>query len=113
MRTYPFDIEYYITADGRFPFKEWLDNLKDVSARAKIRIRLDRVRLGNPGDSRSIGGGVYELKVDYGPGYRIYFAREGERVILLLTGGDKSTQAKDIAIAKLFREDRRRRKGHA
>lgn len=59
MRTYPFDIEYYVTGDGIFPFKEWLDNLRDVSARAKIRIRLDRARLGNLGDSRSIGGGVY------------------------------------------------------
>lgn len=113
MRTYPFDLEYYVTDDGRAPFKEWLDDLKDITARAKIRIRLDRTRLGNFGDSRSVRGGVYELKVGYGPGYRIYFAHEGERVVLLLIGGDKSTQAKDIARAKSFLEDWKRRKEHA
>lgn len=113
MRTYPFELEYYVTADGKVPFKEWLEALKDVAARAKIRIRLDRTRLGNLGDSRSVGGGVHELKVDYGPGYRLYFAREGQRVILLLMGGDKSSQAKDVARAKLFWEDWKRRKEHA
>lgn len=112
MRTYPLELEYYVTDDGEVPFKEWLDDLKDVTARAKIRIRLDRVRLGNLGDSRSLGGGVYELKVDYGPGYRIYFADEGERIILLLMGGDKSTQTKDVARAKSFREDWKGRKNH-
>jgi len=113
MRAFPFKLEYYVTDDGKVPVKEWLDGLKDVSARAKIRIRLDRARLGNLGDSRSVGVGVYELKVDYGPGYRVYFAHEGERIILLLMGGDKSTQAKDIARAKVFREDWKRRKKHA
>lgn len=105
MRTYPFELEYYVTRDGKVPFKEWLDALKDLTARAKIRIRLDRVRLGNLGVSRSVGGGVYELKVDYGPGYRVYFTREGERIILLLMGDEKSVQAKDIARAKLFLKD--------
>jgi putative addiction module killer protein len=67
MRTHPFELEYYVTDSGKIPFKEWLDGLRDVVARAKIRIRLDRTRLGNLGDSRSVGGGVYELKVDMAP----------------------------------------------
>lgn len=113
MQTYPFELEYYVTADRRIPFKEWLDGLRDVTARAKIRIRLDRARLGNLGDSRSVGGGVFELKVDHGPGYRIYFAREGERFILLVSGGDKSTQVRDIARARLFWEDWKRRRKDA
>jgi putative addiction module killer protein len=113
MRTYPFELEYYVTDDGKIPFKEWLDDLKDIPGRAKIRIRLDRVRLGNLGDSRSVGEGVCELKVDYGPGYRIYFAREGKRIILLLLGGDKSTQSKDVERAKLFLKDWKGRKEHA
>jgi putative addiction module killer protein len=113
MRTYPFELEYYVTEAGKVPFKEWLNGLKDISARARIRIRLDRVRLGNLGDSRSVGEGVCELKVDYGPGYRIYFAHEGKRIILLLMGGDKSTQAKDVDRAKLFLKDWKGRKGDA
>ncbi len=113
MRTYPYELEYYVTGAGKVPFREWLHGLRDVSARAKIRIRLDRVRLGNLGDSRSVGEGVYELKVDYGPGYRVYFANEGERIILLLAGGDKSTQVKDIARAKSFLEDWKERRKHA
>lgn len=68
--------------------------------------------MGNLGDSRAIGGSLYELKVDYGPGYRIYFAREEDRIILLLLGGDKSHQAKDIAKARVFRDDYRRRRKH-
>ena len=112
MRAFPFDLEYYVADTGRIPFKEWLDDLNDVSARAKIRVRLDRVRMGNLGDSRSVGGSVYELKVEYGPGYRIYFAREDDKIILLLLGGDKSSQARDIAKARVYRENYRRRKKH-
>jgi putative addiction module killer protein len=113
MRTYPFELEYYVTEDGRVPFKDWLDGLKDITGRAKIRIRLDRVRLGNLGDSRSVGGGVHELKIDCGPGYRVYFACEKEQIILLLIGGHKSRQEHDIAEARSFREDWRRRRKHA
>ncbi len=113
MRTYPFELEYYVKDNGKVPFKEWLDALTDVAARAKIRIRLDRVRLGNLGDCRSVGEGVYELRIDYGPGYRLYFAKEDQRIILLLTGGHKSTQARDIARARSFLEDRKGRKNHA
>ena len=92
MQEFPYEIDYYISEDGRKPFKEWLERLRDVRGRAKIRIRLDRVRLGNFGDSRSVGEGVNELRVDYGPGYRIYFGQDGARLILLLIGGDKSSQ---------------------
>lgn len=66
MSVFPFEIDYYSTSDGKRPFKAWLDGLKDVTARAKIRVRLDRARLGNLGDYRAVGGGVHELRVDYG-----------------------------------------------
>lgn len=112
MHVFPFELEYYVTAKGKLPFKEWIEGMKDVSARAKIRVRLDRVRLGNLGDSRSVGDGVHELKVDYGPGYRVYFARDGARVILLLLGGDKASQKKDITLAKEFWNDHKRREKH-
>jgi len=110
MQEFPYQIDYFVTGEGRKPFKEWLENLRDVQGRAKIRIRLDRVRLGNFGDSRSLGKGLHELRVDYGPGYRIYFGQEGTRLILLLLGGDKSSQKKDIARAKEYWHDQKERK---
>jgi len=110
MQSFAFELEYYVTIKGKKPFKEWLDGLKDVTARAKIRVRLDRVRLGNMGDARSVGEGVSELKVDYGPGYRIYFSREGNRIILLLLGGVKASQDKDIIKAQEFYIEHKRRK---
>lgn len=87
--------------------------MKDIAARAKIRVKLDRVRLGNLGDSRSVGGGVHELRVNYGPGYRLYYVREGNNVILLLLGGDKSKQEKDITMAREFWNDHKRRAKNA
>lgn len=108
METYPYSIEYYLTATNKKPFREWLDSL-DVGARAKIRVRLDRVRIGNLGKNRSVGEGVFELKVDYGPGYRVYYALNGKTVILLLLGGDKSTQKKDISQAKAYWQDYKER----
>jgi len=89
-------LELYITADGKVPFTDWLDALKDIKARATIRVRLDRARLGNMGDCKPIAGGVSELRIDFGPGYRVYFGQEGTRIIVLLCGGDKSTQKADI-----------------
>ncbi len=100
METCPFTLEYYINEAGKLPFKEWLENLKDVRARAKIRISLDRIRLGNFGHARSVGEGVHELKIDYGPGYRVYYAFTGKTIVLLLLGGDKASQSKDIVRAK-------------
>jgi putative addiction module killer protein len=110
--TFPYTIDYYLTAAGRKPFKEWLERLRDITARQKVRIKLDRVRLGNLGRNRSVGEGVYEIKIDYGPGYRVYYGLEEKALILLLLGGDKSSQEKDIAFARAFWNDhKRRRKG--
>jgi putative addiction module killer protein len=83
-------------------FAKWLRDLKDVRGRAKIFDRLDRLADGNPGNARSVGAGIVELKIDYGPGYRIYYVQHGELLILLLCGGDKSTQTKDIQRAKVL-----------
>jgi putative addiction module killer protein len=112
MQTFPYEIDYYVTADGQRPFKEWLENLRDIQGRARVRVRLDRARLGNLGDNCSVGEGVHELRIDYGPGYRIYFGLEGKRLVLLLLGGDKSSQSKDITKAKKFWEDHQRSKAH-
>jgi len=81
-------------------FLKWRTRLKDERARAVIASRLDRLAFGNAGDMKPVGNGVSELRIDFGPGYRIYFARRGKTVIILLCGGDKSTQAKDIETAK-------------
>ncbi len=89
----------YLTEDGRNLFRTWLEALKDDEARARIRARINRIRLGNFGDSKSVGGGVSELRVPYGPGYRVYFGRQGNQVVILLCGGDKRTQARDIETA--------------
>ncbi|MCC6141295.1 MAG: type II toxin-antitoxin system RelE/ParE family toxin [Nitrospira sp.] len=80
----------YTAQNGRAPFSEWLASLRDGKARAKIRVRLDRVSLGNLGDCRGEGGGVHELRIDYGPGYRVYFGQIGHTIVLLLCGGDKT-----------------------
>ena len=80
-------------------FASWLDGVRDIRARARIQARLDRLAEGNPGDVKPIGEGVSELKINYGPGYRVYFKARGREVIILLAGGDKRTQAKDIKSA--------------
>jgi putative addiction module killer protein len=112
VESFPYTIVYYLTETGRKPFKEWLDSLRDITARQKVRIGLDRVRLGNLGRNRSVGEGVYELKIDYGPGYRVYYAIEKKASILLLIGGDKSSQDKDIALARKYWQDYKRRREH-
>ena len=81
-------------------FSEWLSALRDTRAKAKILIRIDRLARGNPGDVAPVGEGVCELRIDYGPGYRVYYAQRGTRYVLLLAGGDKKTQKRDIAKAK-------------
>ena len=88
--------------DGRVPFEEWLDDLNDKKAVARILARLARVRQGNPGDCKSVGEGVSELRVDYGPGYRVYFGQDGRTLVVLLCGGDKRTQDRDIRLAKQY-----------
>lgn len=77
-------------------FEAWFTRLADRQARSRILTRIDRLALGNPGDVKPIGHGVSELRIDYGPGYRVYFVRRGEMLIVLLAGGDKRTQSKDI-----------------
>jgi putative addiction module killer protein len=81
-------------------FSKWIKSLKDRTARLRIDVRIRRLSLGNPGDVKPVGEGISELKIDYGPGYRVYFTRHNKELILLLVGGDKSTQSKDIAKAK-------------
>ena len=77
-------------------YRKWFGRLKDRTARARIDVRIRRLSLGNTGDTKPVGNGVSELRVDYGPGYRVYFVRKGDTVVILLCGGDKSTQKKDI-----------------
>jgi putative addiction module killer protein len=80
-------------------FVRWLDGLRDVRARARVLVRLERVVAGNFGDSKPVGQGVSELRIDYGPGYRVYFTRQGQWIVILLAGGDKSGQTADIKTA--------------
>lgn len=81
-------------------FRDWLGALQDRSARARIQVRLDRLALGNPGDVKPVGEGVSELRITYGPGYRVYFVQRGAVLIILLCGGDKASQSRDIERAK-------------
>ena len=85
-------------------FARWLDDLRDLRARARVQVRIERLAAGNPGDVRGVGKGVSELRIDYGPGYRVYFTRRGHAVIVLLAGGVKSTQAADIETAQRLAE---------
>ena len=99
------ELYYYQTAAGERPFVEWLAELNDRQARARIEARLARVAAGNLGDAEPVGEGVMELRVDWGPGYRLYFARVGQVIVLLLCGGDKRTQSRDIKRAKDYFKD--------
>ena len=105
MEVNPREIVLYTTADGRQPFAEWLDSLKDSIAQDRVEIRIARVRRGNLGNYRSVGKGVCELKIDYGPGYRVYFGQLGSTIVVLLCGGDKSSQAQDILTAQEYWSD--------
>lgn len=91
-------------------FGQWVDGLKDPTARARVLVRIERLAMGNPGDVKPVGEGVSELRIDHGPGYRVYFAREGSVLIIILAGGDKSSQSRDIvaakAILKMWKEQR-------
>jgi len=86
-------------------FQAWIDALRDLSGRARILMRVDRLIHGNPGDHRNLTDGVSELRVDAGPGYRVYYATRGDRLLLLLVGGDKSSQSRDIAKAIRLNRD--------
>lgn len=80
-------------------FAKWLDCLSDTQARARVLARIDRLADGNPGDVKSVGAGVVEMRIDYGPGYRVYYAMRGRALIILLVGGDKRSQSRDIKMA--------------
>jgi putative addiction module killer protein len=96
------ELRYYRTEEGKEPFIDWLGSLKDRVGRAHITNRLNRVTLGNYGDCDPVGGGVYELKIHSGPGYRVYFSEQERTILLLLLGGSKRTQDKDIKKAKQY-----------
>ncbi|MCC0179918.1 type II toxin-antitoxin system RelE/ParE family toxin [Waterburya agarophytonicola K14] len=95
----------YVKRDGKIPFTDWLESLRDRKSRAIIRTRINRIRLGNLGDCKTVGGGVSELRINFAGGYRVYFAQQGNTMIILLCGGDKSSQRKDIEQAKLYWQD--------
>jgi putative addiction module killer protein len=80
-------------------FAKWLDGLRDIRARARVQVRIERLAAGNPGDVEPVGEGVSELRIDYGAGYRVYFKRQGRELVILLAGGDKRTQSADIKAA--------------
>ena len=105
------EVREYRTAEGHSPFGDWLRGIRDSRARARILKRLDRVRLDLMGDCRSVGGGVLELRVDYGRGYRVYFGRHGTGLVLLLIGGDKRTQQRDIEHAQNYWQNWKQREG--
>lgn len=110
MEAQPREIENYLTDEGRSPFSEWRDSLRDRNARVKINTKIRQVSLGNIGDYKSVGEGVFEFRIDYGPGYRVYFGQIGQTAVLLLWGGDKSTQQQDITKAKEYWADYEKRK---
>ncbi len=103
------EITSYGTSDGKFPFDEWLDSVRDRNVRVRIKSRLDRVQQGNLGDIKSVGEGVFELRINYGPGYRVYFGQVGLTVVVILVAGDKSTQEQDIRQAIAYWKDYERR----
>lgn len=103
------EIRHYLTVSGRDPYQDWLDKLKDIRARIKVQRRVDRVVTGNFGDHKFCRDGVWELRVDVGPGYRVYYAQAGQTIVLLLCGGDKRTQDVDIDKAVKFWLDYQRR----
>lgn len=112
MEVKPKQVVEYQTEEGRNPFAEWHDGLRDLQARAAIRARITRVRTGNLGNCRFVGHGVMELKIYLGPGYRVYFAQDGDSIVVLLCGGDKGSQERDIRTAQDYWEDYQIRRNH-
>lgn len=109
-----YTLKIYETSKGAEPLTEWLNGLKDQKARIAVRMRLDRMKLGNFGYCEAVGEGVSEMKIDLGPGYRVYFGMIGRVIVLLLCGGDKKTQDKDIKRAlDFFRDHKQREKQDA
>lgn len=96
----PKTVGEFKTAEGINYYRSWFDSLRDTKGKTQVEARLKRLSMGNPGDCDPVGEGVHELRIDFGPGYRIYFGEHGGKLVILLCGGDKSTQKKDIKIAK-------------
>ena len=103
------EVRNYITPEGRNPFRQWLIQLRDKRARANIQRRIVRLQEGNFGNCKRLSSDLYELRIDYGPGYRIYFGTLTSHIVILLCGGQKGTQRRDIARAKDYWNELRRR----
>ncbi len=103
------EIRYYVAVDGRQPFAEWFASLEPVT-RAKVARAVARMEQGNLSNVKPVGGGVLEYRIDFGPGYRVYFGRDGETLVILLTGGSKKRQQRDIEAASACWQDYKRRK---
>jgi putative addiction module killer protein len=103
------DIRHYLTASGKDPYQQWLDGLKDLKGRVVIQRRIDRLTNENFGDHKFCQDGVWELRIDFGPGYRVYYARETNNIVLLLCGGSKRNQSADIKGAVRYWLDYQRR----
>ena len=103
------DVREYLAADGSSPYGKWFNAL-NAPAAAKVAIAITRMAQGNLSNTKSVGGGIQEYRIDFGPGYRIYFGREGERLVILLGGGTKKRQRDDIHRAQILWADYRRRK---
>ena len=109
MENAAYQIFFYATTEGKEPFEQWIQSIRDKATLRVIFKRIQRLRLGLFGDAKSAGEGVHELRIDFGPGYRIYFAKIGTQTVLLIAGGDKSSQDSDIKRAKIYLLDYRKR----
>ena len=109
MEVAPIKVLSYVTVEGHRPYRDWFNSLRNMSTQQIIDARLTRLEKGLLGDCRWVGQGVFELKIDVGPGYRIYLGKEGKKIVILLHGGDKSTQNKDIKKAQAYWVDYLRR----
>ncbi len=90
------------SSNGRSPFKDWIESINDIQTVARIRARIDRLYRGTWGDFKALGDEIFEMRFYFGSGYRVYFGKKGKEIVILLTGGDKSSQSKDIAKAKVY-----------
>lgn len=113
MEVTPKNLQIYRSKNGSVPFNDWFSGLRDQRAKQKIIARLARVRSGNLGQVNTVGEGVHELKIDFGPGYRIYFGQLGTEIVILLCGGDKKTQDSDIQKARAYWDEFKKEKNYA
>jgi putative addiction module killer protein len=103
------DVRGYLDGSGRKPFESWFEALDSMAA-AKVTVALTRIEQGNLSNAKGVGAGVHEYRIDFGPGYRVYFGRDGDRIVILLGGGTKKRQEKDIQAARTYWADSKRRK---